>query len=346
MSKEHVKKILAGTKYWVFPEVVSDYVVNKKCNVGFKNKVANSAWVLSKNIVLYPGIVFGAILGSIYGVNSKKASEIESQFKKRIYSATEVLKSKIDYDILDAKEVVPGTLVVDPETGEAHGLLTYTKTDNNDKAKYLGRYNTYVGKEAAEKYIYILSDYENYVQKYENYVSTHSRPNQTVDYWTSASDQAKVLKKYAQILSEMADAYENITDNMENVKLTAISKIDDFNQSLYKNAFKNSSVSSYASVSTFPSDYLTNGTALLDVSPVTVNNLGTIANFTIDYLELKDKKVKFREAKVTINMSDYTDTEYDIEEYAYSKFAKNKLNSFTQNTVKPSATVNDDVLGL
>lgn len=230
--------------------------------------------------------------------------------------------------------------------------MTYQGVDNyGDKAKFFGRFDANVSKAYAEEYTLSLAEYESLMKKSDNYVSVNTDSKENVQFDTLAIFQENVIASYSNILN-LTDGLKNVIENAEGYTVTPIAKACDFNQSLFKNAiYTNPALLSDTNLGLFhvpvQTDYVKNGTALLDVSPVSINEAYDTARFHIDYFEKSGNWVNFREAKVTIDTKDFSPANYsDISEYVYTKFTEGDVKFFSQNEVKPDETVEDDILGL
>lgn len=348
--KERLKKTVFGTKYWALPGLFSDMMISDDFGSEF-------LWPCLKNLVIWPGIVFGAIMGSIYGVNKAKVNDIQNSYKKNIAEVTETLADKMHVDGFEGKEIVPGTFLIDPTTNKICGLMSYTALDKeSDKAKFIGRYTADVNNVTLKDYYSSLNDYEKFCENYENYISTKSKTKGKLSYWSVAGTQSKFVNSYKSVTKNMINSLKDVVDSSSNYTIEPIAKAYDFNQSLLKNALytnptvlsdTNGWVSGLFTSGHIHTEYITNGTALLNVSPVKVGENDGSLRFYINYLETSGKDVKYREAKVVVDTKDYNQTKYsNLSEYAYNQFVDGNIKKFSQNEVQPKETIEDDVLGL
>ena len=290
IRREGIKKAIANLMFWVLPGFIFDMSARRQLDSYCEKMDSAIEWSLFKNFAIWPGIVFGGIMLPIYFSNYNKFNDISEQFKENVYQITEVLREKIEDTGFAGKDVVLGTIVVDPATGNVHGLMTYQGVDNyGDKAKFFGRFDANVSKAYAEEYTLSLAEYESLMKKSDNYVSVNTDSKENVQFDTLAIFQENVIASYSNILN-LTDGLKNVIENAEGYTVTPIAKACDFNQSLFKNAiYTNPALLSDTNLGLFhvpvQTDYVKNGTALLDVSPVSINEAYDTARFHIDYFE-------------------------------------------------------------
>lgn len=335
------------------PEIASGLAVacltDGHMSDGAAAEVAYAGGMLSPAKLIIGAIATFSAMGGITAAHDGALDNADRAYRELINASSQVLASKIENVNSDFSNVIPNSIIVDPVTGKVTGIMSYEAKDTEgDSARYLGKYSADCSKDVIENYTTCLDEYtKTHNYDFEKAHSITGNRNFGNAYFSSISDQNKLVADYYDSTIRMADSVSNLVDEAKNYTITPVAKAYDFNQSLLKQALytnptlisnTSGSVRGFFASGSVSTDFISNGTYLLNVSDVTNNEQTKESSFKIDYLETSGRSISIKQSKQVCDTSALVDGKT-----AYTTFVENGNKSFSQNIIndKDENTAND-----